>query len=87
VRDLDTRRDDAAIVQAVTTMCAQLGMTTTAEGVETEEQFRQLRDLRCVEAQGFLFSRPQPAAEVPALLARHGAACATPAPRPKLAAE
>ncbi|HZF76751.1 MAG TPA: EAL domain-containing protein [Acetobacteraceae bacterium] len=85
VRDLETRRDDAAIVQAVTRMCAQLGMTTTAEGVETEQQFRQLRDLACVEAQGFLFSRPQPAAEVPALLARYGSACA--APGPKLAAE
>lgn len=70
VSDLETRRDDAAIVQAVIGLCSRLGMTTTAEGVETEEQLRRLATERCMEAQGYLFSHPVPAAEIPALLQR-----------------
>jgi EAL domain-containing protein (putative c-di-GMP-specific phosphodiesterase class I) len=45
-------------------------MSTLAEGVETEEQFRQLQDGSCGEAQGFLFSAPRPAAEVAAMCRR-----------------
>jgi diguanylate cyclase (GGDEF)-like protein len=56
-----------AIVAAVTELCETLGMTTLAEGVETEEQLRQLRTGNCGEAQGFLFSPPRPASEVAAL--------------------
>jgi diguanylate cyclase (GGDEF)-like protein len=59
--------DCDAIVTAVTELCATLGMTTLAEGVETEEQLRQLRMGNCSEAQGYLFSRPRPASEVAAL--------------------
>ncbi|TCZ60885.1 bifunctional diguanylate cyclase/phosphodiesterase [Roseicella aquatilis] len=70
VRDLETRSDDAAIVQAVTGLCERLAMTSTAEGVETEAQFRLLAGERCTEAQGYLFSRPIPASGIPALLAR-----------------
>ena len=39
-------------------------MTTTAEGVETEQQRDLLRELGCAEMQGYLFSPPKPAAEV-----------------------
>jgi EAL domain-containing protein (putative c-di-GMP-specific phosphodiesterase class I) len=42
-------------------------MTTTAEGVETEEQLQRLLAGACTEAQGFLFSKPRPASEVAAL--------------------
>ncbi len=56
-----------AIVAAVTNLCETLGMTTLAEGVETEEQLQQLRIGQCDEAQGFLFSKPRPAADVAAL--------------------
>jgi EAL domain-containing protein (putative c-di-GMP-specific phosphodiesterase class I) len=59
--------DCDAIVQAITDLCESLGMITLAEGVETEEQFRQLRARNCIEAQGYLFSKPVPAAELPAL--------------------
>ena len=44
--------DCTAIVAAMTNLCATLGMTTTAEGVETEEQLRQLTAMQCTEAQG-----------------------------------
>lgn len=58
-----------AIVRAVTGMCASLGMTSTAEGVETEAQLEVLAREGCDEAQGYLFSKPVPAREIPALLA------------------
>ena len=45
-------------------------MITTAEGVETEQQLDILRAEGCTQAQGYLFSRPQPAAEIPSLLRR-----------------
>ncbi|HEY0204442.1 MAG TPA: EAL domain-containing protein, partial [Acetobacteraceae bacterium] len=51
-------------------LCAGLGMTTTAEGVETEEQLDKICAEGCTEAQGFLFSPPRPAGEIPAILER-----------------
>ncbi|MGH7077051.1 MAG: EAL domain-containing protein, partial [Acetobacteraceae bacterium] len=68
IRELACRPDSIAIVRAVTGLCNSLGMTTTAEGVETEEQLAALSAERCTEVQGFLFSRPRPASEIPALL-------------------
>ena len=44
------------------------GMTTTAEGVETVEQFNILRAEGCTQVQGYLFSPPRPAQDVPLLL-------------------
>ncbi len=68
VRELSCRPDSIAIVRAVTGLCSSLGMATTAEGVETEEQLAALSAENCTEVQGFLFSRPRPASEIPALL-------------------
>jgi diguanylate cyclase (GGDEF)-like protein len=56
--------DSEAIVTAVVELCESLGMITTAEGVETEDQLRLLISGSCTEAQGYLFSRPRPASEV-----------------------
>ncbi len=58
----------AAIVQAVVNIAASRNMTTTAEGVETEGQRDMLRNLGCTQMQGYLFSRPKPAAEIRPLL-------------------
>jgi diguanylate cyclase (GGDEF)-like protein len=66
----------AAIVRAVTDLCIALGMSTTAEGVETEEQYAALSVLGCTDVQGYLFSRPCPIAEVPAILRRLNGAAA-----------
>ncbi|TDG13088.1 EAL domain-containing protein [Paracraurococcus ruber] len=74
VRELGRSRQSEAIVQAIADLCNGLGMATTAEGVETEEQLTALRAAGCREAQGYLFSQPRPAAEVPALLRRLAAA-------------
>jgi EAL domain-containing protein (putative c-di-GMP-specific phosphodiesterase class I) len=69
VRDMCSREDSLAIVRAVAAMGASLGMTTTAEGVETKEQLARLRKEGCTEAQGYLFSRPRPAHEIEEFLA------------------
>jgi diguanylate cyclase (GGDEF)-like protein len=52
------------IVSAVINLAHALGLKVVAEGVETEEQLEILRSLRCDFAQGFLFARPQPAADI-----------------------
>lgn len=70
VRDLLGNRDTMAIVGAVTGMAQSLGIRTTAEGVETRDQLETLRGKGCKEVQGYLFGRPQPASEVPALIGR-----------------
>ena len=68
IRDIETSVDCKAIVRAVAGLGSNLGITTTAEGVETAAQLDQLRAEGCDQVQGFLFSRPVPAREVGALL-------------------
>ena len=68
VSELATRDDSMAIVRAVTGLGKSLGIVTTAEGVETDAQFDILRQEGCTQAQGYLFSRPRPAAEVENML-------------------
>ena len=67
IKDIEDRSDCSAIVQAVASLGAALGMTTTAEGVETVEQLGHIRTLGCTEVQGYFFGRPRPANELPAL--------------------
>ena len=64
VRELSSRADCLAIVQSITSLGNSLGMSTTAEGVETEDQFLQLRAAGCTEVQGYYFGRPKPAREL-----------------------
>ncbi len=74
VRDLAEQRATApAIVRAVAGLGASLGMTTTAEGVETVEQLAQVRAEGCTEVQGYLFSRPRRACDLPAVFAEQAA--------------
>lgn len=62
--------DHLAIVQAVVGLTHALGMTSVAEGVETEEQLILIRASGCNEAQGYLFSHPLPADAIKEFLAR-----------------
>ncbi len=64
VEGLETSRHCAAIVCAVASLARSLGIETTAEGVETEEQFALLAAAGCGNAQGWLFGRARPAAEL-----------------------
>lgn len=72
VADLLTRKDSLAIVRAVTGLGASLGMTITAEGVETVPQLDRLKKEGCTEVQGYLFSAPLPADELAGLMGRMG---------------
>jgi EAL domain-containing protein (putative c-di-GMP-specific phosphodiesterase class I) len=79
VSDITTDPDSAAICNAVVGLAHSLGLRVIAEGVETETQMQFLRRQRCDELQGFLFSRPLPAADFEQLLAS-GQRLALPAP-------
>ncbi|WP_407157128.1 EAL domain-containing protein [Bradyrhizobium sp. STM 3557] len=67
----------SAIVQAVVNIATASNMTTTAEGVETGQQQRMLRQLGCTEMQGYLFSAPKPPSEVRKLFAANAMVAAT----------
>jgi diguanylate cyclase (GGDEF)-like protein/PAS domain S-box-containing protein len=68
VRDLGSNRDAQAIVRSIISLGMGLGVTITAEGVETEAELACLRAEGCDEAQGFLFSKARPNAEIVELL-------------------
>ena len=68
VRDLAANRDAQAIVRSIISLGMGLGVTITAEGVETEAELSCLRAEGCHEGQGFLFSRARPNAEIVGLL-------------------
>ncbi|MCA3568041.1 EAL domain-containing protein, partial [Bradyrhizobium sp.] len=68
VRDLGANPDAQAIVRSIVSLGVGLGVTITAEGVETEAELSCLRAEGCHEGQGFLFSRARPNAEVISLL-------------------
>ncbi|MBI3145069.1 MAG: EAL domain-containing protein [Pseudogulbenkiania sp.] len=71
VADLHQNRDDAAITQAIISIARSLGLGLVAEGVELDEQRRYLVEQGCGTGQGYLFSRPLPAAEFEELLLRN----------------
>ena len=70
VSDLKESNDHMVIVQAVVSIARALGMTTTAEGVETEEQQKFLATLGCDEVQGYLYSAPVPIENVSEIIAK-----------------
>jgi len=73
IQDLGSRVESTEIVRAVSRLCESLGVATTSEGVETEEQMAILRAEGCTEIQGYLISKPRPAAEVTEWLAEFNA--------------
>ncbi len=77
IRDLPHKEDSVAIVRAVVGLSSSLGITTTAEGVETKDQLASLATEGCNEFQGFLYSRPKPAADIEKLFAQQAPPAAT----------
>ncbi len=71
IKDIAEPGGSSCIVQAVVNIAAERHMTTTAEGVETQQQQDLLRELGCSEMQGYLFSPPKPAAEIRQLCIAH----------------
>ena len=68
ISDLADGEDARAIVQAIAGLARNLGIMTTAEGVETEQQLEQVRFLGCTEMQGYLFSPPRRVEDIRRLL-------------------
>jgi diguanylate cyclase (GGDEF)-like protein/PAS domain S-box-containing protein len=72
VRDIATDQNDAAIVKTIIAMSSTLGLNVIAEGVETEAQFKMLRQYKCKQFQGFLFAKPMFLAEIEKILSADG---------------
>jgi diguanylate cyclase (GGDEF)-like protein len=70
IRDLPANQNSAAIVRAICGLARSFGASTTAEGVETDAQLTQMKAEGCTDVQGYIFSKPLPANEIPALLER-----------------
>ena len=66
INGLGSDPEDSAIVAAVVSLGHALGLTVIAEGVETDRQLSELASLGCDAAQGYLFARPGPGADVAA---------------------
>ena len=64
------KAESVAIIRAVVAMAEALGMSTTAEGVETEAELELVQRFGCSKVQGYLYGRPMPAAETFELLAK-----------------
>jgi EAL domain-containing protein (putative c-di-GMP-specific phosphodiesterase class I) len=85
VTGLPADAEDTAIVRSVIALATALGMSVTAEGIEVVEQADALTALGCHRVQGYLFSRPMPAAEVTELLRRQDRSGAVGSPSALLA--
>ncbi len=70
IRDDSRKEESQAIIRAIAGLGVSFDVSTTAEGVETPEQLARVRTEGCTEVQGFLYSPPRPAEEIPALIAR-----------------
>ncbi|MCP6111540.1 EAL domain-containing protein, partial [Klebsiella pneumoniae] len=62
---------NGAIIQAIVTLAATLGMETTAEGVEAQDEIDLIRELGCTHIQGYVYGRPMRAELVREQLAEH----------------
>ena len=71
IKDVERNRDSASIIRAIAGLGASLGIETTAEGIETDEQLELVRRAGCTEMQGYLASPPRPACELGELIARY----------------
>ena len=70
IQDIHRTDCNAAIVKAIVGLSQGIGISTIAEGVETEEELRFVMDQGCNEVQGYLFSRPLMASDAREFMAR-----------------
>ena len=68
MRALGSNKHSKPIIEVIVSLARCLGMSSIAEGVETEEQLATLTSIGCAEAQGYLFSKPKPLHELLELL-------------------
>jgi EAL domain-containing protein (putative c-di-GMP-specific phosphodiesterase class I) len=72
VHDLSSKKDCRAIISAVSQLAISLGIETTGEGVETQEELDYLKRSGCTEGQGYFFSNARPGKDVNAMIAAAG---------------
>ena len=72
ITPLGEDKEAGAVVAAIVRLAKALRLSVIAEGVETDEQRQQLKEIGCAQAQGFLFSAPVPADRIDALVAEGG---------------
>jgi len=70
IDDVAAKDESLAIIRAIVALADALGMSTTAEGVETTAQLAKLRDAGCTQIQGYVFSPPRPAEDIIAMFER-----------------
>lgn len=70
VKGIVTDSDDLQIISTIVSLARSLDLITVAEGVETQEQFKLLRQMNCPVVQGYFFSKPLPEVELRPLLAQ-----------------
>jgi EAL domain-containing protein (putative c-di-GMP-specific phosphodiesterase class I)/GGDEF domain-containing protein len=71
IQGIDRSRDARALCETIVAMARQLKLRTVAEGVELQGEFDVLKEIGCDAAQGYLFQRPVPAAELTGFLLSH----------------
>jgi EAL domain-containing protein (putative c-di-GMP-specific phosphodiesterase class I) len=71
VKHAETVEYHRVLIEATIRVARTLGMTTVAEGIETDGQAELMRSLECDRGQGFLFSRPQEAAALESWAREH----------------
>ena len=74
VRDLTSSADSCAIVTAIVHMAHSLGLSTIAEGVEDDASAQALVQLGCLQAQGYLYAKPLPEAQLRAFVRERASA-------------
>ena len=72
ITPLGEDKEAGAVVHAIVRLAKALRLSVIAEGVETDQQRQQLKEIGCAQAQGFLFSAPVPADKIDALVADGG---------------
>ena len=72
IEDVATDATDATLTRGILQLASALGLAVVAEGIETPEQARMLRDMGCPSGQGYLFSRPKNPASIAQLLLQRG---------------
>ncbi|MGF6899105.1 putative bifunctional diguanylate cyclase/phosphodiesterase [Paraburkholderia sp. GAS348] len=76
VKESVHRRESAAVVRGIVALAREIGIPTTAEGIETQEQLNFVRVCGCTHAQGFLLGKPVRGEEIPHVEKRLAAHCA-----------
>ena len=70
IQGIDNGKSSAAIIQAIINLGVEIGVSTAAEGVETDEQLNSVLERGCTLVQGYLFSRPLTAEDADEFVAR-----------------